>query len=81
MGVKGELKHNKRKYIAKMTGSNYHLQKMKMFNTWILRKKMFVSRIILRSMVWFFTIISGYILCWVLVIFVLDAYHEAFVHV
>ena len=36
--MKGGLKHKKRQDIPKITRRHNHLQKIKMFNTWILRK-------------------------------------------
>ena len=36
MTIKGGLKHKKIQHISKITTMNYHLQKNKMFNTWIL---------------------------------------------
>ena len=46
-----------------------------------IKKKMFVPRRILKTVVWFFTVTSGQILCWVLVVFLLDGYHVAVLNV
>ena len=54
MGMKGGLNHNKRQDIAKMTKRNYRLQKNVQYMN--ILKNLLVSRIILRSMVSFFTV-------------------------
>ena len=66
--------------ISKMTRRHYHLQKkdVQYIN---IKKKILVSGRMLRSMVWFFAITSGQILCWVLVMLLCGGYHVAVMYV
>ena len=81
IGVKGGLKHKKRQYISEITRRHYHLQKKLYVQYMNIKKKMLVSGTILKTMILFLTITSGQIICWLLLILLLDGYHIAFLHV
>ena len=75
------IKKKSNKMYCKIIRVCYHLQQKE--DVWYMniKKKMLVLRRILKSMVYFFTITSGNILCWVLVLSMLDRYHAAIIHV
>ena len=72
MGVEVGLKNKKGQYISKIIRRNYHQKKGVQYTN--IKKKLLISGLILKIMVWLFIKTLGQILCWVLVIFMLDGY-------
>ena len=62
-----------------MARMHYHFKKdVEYIN---IKKKLLVSRIILKIMFWFYTITSGQTICWVLVMLLLYEYNVAIMYV